>query len=103
MQFIALDVTGLAVELRGGLMQVVGSDKPTAEEKCECVDEVSRYAMDGWCIAADLNTTIGRLAALTAQHVGGPFVPIRVTSQRSGTTPGGVTGQPSDTRPQEVP
>ncbi|MDR6611081.1 hypothetical protein [Leifsonia sp. 1010] len=61
-------------ELQGGLMGVVGSVFPTAEEKKECVETVARYAADGWAIAADPHTLIGRLAALTAEAAAVPFM-----------------------------
>lgn len=53
---------------------MVGSATPDAEEKKECVETLSRYAVDGWAIAADLHTPIGWLAALTAETACVPFV-----------------------------
>jgi hypothetical protein len=47
------------------------------EEKRECVDTVSRYAEDGWAIAADPHSPIGHLAALTAEAA---CVPLNVAS-----------------------
>jgi len=38
------------------------------------VDTVARYAADGWAIAGDPRTLIGRLAALTAGTACVPFV-----------------------------
>ncbi|WP_285114350.1 hypothetical protein [Leifsonia sp. fls2-241-R2A-40a] len=40
---------------------------PDPEETKECVETVSRYAGEGWAIAADTRTLIGRLAALTTE------------------------------------
>jgi hypothetical protein len=47
---------------------------PTATEKQECIETVSRYVRDGWAIAADPNTPIGWLAALTAETACVPSV-----------------------------
>jgi hypothetical protein len=54
-----IDTSNMGPELPGGLIGVVGSTHPTGEEKQECVDTVSRYAMDGWAISADPSTPIG--------------------------------------------
>ena len=61
-------------ELQRGLLGVEGSSNPTAAEKQECVDTVSHYVLDGWAIAADPNTPIGLLAALTAETTCVPFI-----------------------------
>jgi hypothetical protein len=74
MRVFIIDTRNMAPELRGGLIGVVGSAAPTAEEKRDCVDTVSRYAVKGWAIAADPHTPIGRLAALTAETACVPFV-----------------------------
>jgi hypothetical protein len=60
--------------LQRGLIGVLGSNSPSSEEKRECVETVSRYAVEGWAIAADPFTPIGRLAALTAEAACVPFV-----------------------------
>ena len=74
MRIIVMDTRNMGPELQGGLIGVVGSASPSPEEKNECVETVSRYAMDGWAIAADPFTPIGRLAALTAEAACVPFV-----------------------------
>ena len=74
MRVFKIDTTNMGPELQGGLIGVVGSVFPTAEEKKECVDTVSRYAADGWGVAGDPHTLIGRLAALTAETACVPFV-----------------------------
>lgn len=74
MRVFIIDTTNMGPELLGGLIGVVGSPHPTTEEKEECVDTVSRYAMDGWAISADPFTPIGWLAALTAEAACAPFV-----------------------------
>ena len=74
MQVFIIDTKYMGPELQGGLIGVVGSLSPSAEEKNECVETVSRYALDRWAISADPFTPIGRLAALTAEAVGVPFV-----------------------------
>lgn len=76
MRVIVMDTSNMGPELQGGLIGVVGSTSPSPEEKNECVETVSRYAMDGWAIAADPFTPIGRLAALTAEAACVPFVRI---------------------------
>ncbi len=53
---------------------MAGSPNPTGAEKQECVETVSRYAIDGWAVASDPNTPIGWLAALTAETACVPFV-----------------------------
>ena len=87
MRVFIIDTANLGPELRGGLIGVVGSASPPAEEKKATVETVSRYAMDGWAIAADPHTPIGHLAAVTAEtacslaavggQVGPPPVPVR--------------------------
>jgi len=74
MRIFIIDTSNMGPELQGGLVRVVGSTNPTKEEKRECVDTVSRYAMDGWAISADPFTPIGWLAALTAEAACVPFV-----------------------------
>lgn len=74
MRVFVIDTRNMALELQGGLIGVAGSAQPSAEEKRECVDTVSRYASDGWAIAADPHTPIGRLAALTAETACVPFL-----------------------------
>lgn len=74
MRVFVIDASNMGPELRGGLIGVVGSLTPSAEEKEACVETVSRYALDGWAIAADPHTPIGWLAALTAETACVPFV-----------------------------
>lgn len=74
MRVFIIDTTQMGPELQGGLIGVVGSANPSAEEKKECVDTVSRYAVDGWAIAADPFSPLGRLAALTAEAACVPFM-----------------------------
>lgn len=54
MRVFVIDTRNMGAELQGGLIGVVGSVYPTAEEKRECVETVSRCATDGWAIAATL-------------------------------------------------
>jgi hypothetical protein len=42
-----IDTKNMGPELQGGLLGVVGSARPTAEEKKECLEEVSRYVAEG--------------------------------------------------------
>ena len=51
-----------------------GSSNPAPAEKKDCVETISEYGTDGWAIAADPNTPIGWLAALTAETACVPFV-----------------------------
>ncbi|MGH1524140.1 hypothetical protein ACRAWC_08895 [Leifsonia sp. L25] len=74
MRVFVIDTSNMSPELQGGLIGVVGSLSPITEEKKECVDMVSRYAVDGWPVAADPHTPIGRLAAVTAEAACVPFV-----------------------------
>ncbi|WP_345763391.1 hypothetical protein [Diaminobutyricibacter sp. McL0608] len=74
MRVFIIDTRSMGPELQGGMIGVVGSSNPSVEEKEKCVDMVSRYARDGWAIAADPFTPIGRLAALTAEAACVPFV-----------------------------
>jgi hypothetical protein len=82
-----IDTSNMGPELRGGMIGVVGSGTPTAEEKRDCIEAVSRYAANGWAIAADPQTSIGRLAAFTAEAACAPFMAFsRIRSLgRSGT------------------
>lgn len=84
MRVFVIDTSNMGPELRGGLIGVVGSVFPTAEEKKECVETVSRYATDGWAIAADPSTLIGRLAALTAETACVPFLALNRVTQHGG-------------------
>lgn len=74
MRVFVIDTRNMGPELQGGLIGVVGSLSPSSSEKNECVDTVSRYALDGWGVAADPFTPIGQLAALTAEAACVPFV-----------------------------
>jgi hypothetical protein len=91
MRVFVIDTRDMGQELQGGLIGVVGSVFPSAEEKKECVETVSRYATDGWAIAADPHTLIGRLAALTAETACVPFVGLKRVAQLGGP----VIGAPS--------
>lgn len=84
MRVFVIDASNMGLELQGGLIGVVGSVFPTAEEKKECVETVSRYATDGWAIAGDPSTLIGRLAALTAETACVPFVAFNRVPDRGG-------------------
>ena len=74
MRVYIIDTSNMDPELQGGLIGVGGSSNPTPAEKTECVETVSHYATDGWAIAADPHTSIGWLAALTAETACVPFV-----------------------------
>jgi hypothetical protein len=74
MRVFIIDTSNMDPELQGGLIGVEESSNPTAAEKHECVETISRYAVDGWAIAADPNTPIGWFAALTAETACVPFV-----------------------------
>jgi hypothetical protein len=88
MRVFVIDSSNMGPELQGGLIGVVGSVFPTAEEKKECVDTVARYAADGWAIAGDPRTLIGRLAALTAETACVPFVAFDRVPQHGGPVGG---------------
>ena len=93
MRVLVIDTSNMGPELQGGLIGVVGSVSPTAAEKKECVEAVSRYAVDGWAIAADPHTQIGRLAALTAEMACVPFVSLsRLPQLRGPVVAATVTG-----------
>ncbi|QNE36836.1 hypothetical protein [Leifsonia shinshuensis] len=91
MRVFAIDTRNMGPELQGGLIGVVGSINPSAEEKRECVETVSGYALDGWAIAADPRTPVGRLAALTAETACVPFVAFDRVAQRGGPVVGPTT------------
>ena len=91
MQVFAIDTRNMDPELQGGLIGVVGSTSPSAEEKRECIETVSQYAVDGWAIAADPRTPIGQLAALTAETACVPFVAFNRVAQRGGPVVGPLT------------
>jgi len=91
MNLFILDTRDRGSKYRGGLVCVVGSSSPIAEEKKACIDVVSRYAMEGWAIAADPHTLIGRLAARTACAAGAPFVSMGRVPE-SGMLPAGAPG-----------
>ncbi|WP_313540310.1 hypothetical protein [Leifsonia aquatica] len=83
MRVFIIDTKHMGLELQGGLIGVVGPSRPTPEEKKACIEMVGRYAADGWAIAADPHTPIGRLAALTAEKAAVPFVKFNQNSWRS--------------------
>lgn len=95
MRVFTIDTTQMGSELQGGLIGLVGSVFPSAEEKKECVETVSRYASDGWAIAADPRTLIGRLAALTAETACVPFLAFERVSQRGGPVVAPATEAPA--------
>lgn len=74
MRVFIIDTSNVDPGLQGGLVGVIGRSHPSAEEKQECIDTVSRLAMDGWAISADPFTPIGWLAAVTAESACVPFV-----------------------------
>lgn len=84
MRVFIIDPSSMGPELQGGLIGVVGSVFPTAEERRECVETVARYAQDGWAIAGDPRTLIGRLAALTAETACVPFLAFDRVPQHGG-------------------
>ncbi len=85
MRVFIIDTRNMGPEVQGGLIGVVGSASPSPEEKRECVDTVSRYASDGWAIAADPHTPIGKLAAFTAETACVPFLSLsRFAGSESG-------------------
>lgn len=92
MRVFIIEASNMGPELQSGLIGVVGSDSPNAEEKKECVETVSRYAMDGWAIAADPFTPLGRLAALTAETACVPFVAFNRVAQHGGPIVGAPLG-----------
>jgi hypothetical protein len=94
MRVFIIDTTNMGPELQGGLIGVVGSAAPSAEEKKECLETASRYALDGWAIAADPQTAIGRLAALTAETACVPFLAFNRVPQRGGPVVGPSTTGP---------
>jgi hypothetical protein len=67
MRVIIIDTRTMGPEQQEGLIGEIGSTSRSAAEKRECVEMVSRFAVDGWAIAADPRAPIGRLAALTAE------------------------------------
>ena len=84
MRVFIIDTRNMGPEVQGGLIGVVGSATPNAAEKRECVETVARYAKDGWAIAADPFTPIGRLAALTAETACVPFLAFKEIARRGG-------------------
>ena len=74
MRVFIIDTRNMGPELQGGMIGVIGSLRPSPEEKRDCIEVVSRYVVDGWAVAADPSTPIGRLAALTAEAACVPFV-----------------------------
>ncbi|MFF2050320.1 hypothetical protein ACFVU2_01845 [Leifsonia sp. NPDC058194] len=86
MRVFIISTANMGPELRGGLIGVVGSANPSADEKTECVEALSRLVAEGWAIAADPHTVIGRLAAIAAEAGAAPFVSLgRPAELRSST------------------
>jgi len=76
-----LDPTTFGPETKGGILAVFGPAAPAAGEKRECVETVCRHALDGWVIAADPHTTIGRLAERAALAADATFLAIEQQGQ----------------------
>lgn len=74
MRVFIIDTANREFNLRCGLIGIAGHSYATADEKLHCVEEVSRHVVDGWAIAADPTTPLGRLAALVAAAGCVPFV-----------------------------
>ncbi len=81
MRVFIINTANMGPELRGGLIGVVGAASPSPEEKRQCVEAISRFVAEGWAIAADPRSTIGRLAAMTAEAGCVPFVSLRGVDQ----------------------
>ena len=86
MRVFIIDATNLGSELRRGLIGIVGGLHPTVEEKGFCVDMASRYVADGWALAADPCTPLGRLVALVAEAGCAPFVSLGRVNQIAAAT-----------------
>lgn len=84
MRVFVIDTRNMGPELQGGMIGVVGSLSPSPEDKRECVETVSRYVLDGWAIAADPFTPLGRLAALTAETACVPFLDLSTLRDNRG-------------------
>jgi hypothetical protein len=95
MRLFIIDASNMGPELQGGLIGVVGSASPDPKEKKECVETVSRYAVDGWAIAADPHTPIGWLAAVTAEAACVPFLNLRKLGDNADLS---VSGLPHNRR-----
>ncbi|WP_431277870.1 hypothetical protein [Leifsonia poae] len=57
-----------------GIIAVTASEHPSPDEKIECVETVIKFGDDGWAIAADLSTPIGKLTRRAADAVNAPFI-----------------------------
>jgi hypothetical protein len=91
MRVFIIETSNMEPELQAGLIGVEGLSSPTAADKQECVETVSRYVMDGWAIAADPTTPIGWLAALIAETACVPFVNLtRIALDESARRPARV-------------
>lgn len=92
MRVFIISTRNMGRELQGGLVGVVGSARPSAQEKRDCIEEVSRLIAEGWAIAADPHSTIGWLAALSAEAACVPFVALRALddSEQHGVVPAPV-------------
>lgn len=78
MRVFIISTTNMGPELRGGLIGVTGPIRLSGPQKRECVEELSRYVAEGWAIAADPTTVVGRIAALTAEAACVPFVALQI-------------------------
>lgn len=92
MRVFVIDTKDMDPELQRGLIGVTGSTTPDAAEKQQCVDVVSRYAVDGWAIAADLRTPLGQIAARTAETACVPFVQLNRVAEAASHVPPSPSG-----------
>jgi len=92
MRVFVIDTRNMDPELQRGLIGVTGSVSPDAAEKQQCVDTISRYAVDGWAIAADPRTPLGRIAALTAEAACVPFVQLSRVAEAAQRVAAGAGG-----------
>jgi hypothetical protein len=74
MQTRIIDGSGYGEIGKRGIVAVSGTDRLTAEEKVECVETVIKLGDDGWAIAADLSTPIGKLTRRAADAINAPFI-----------------------------
>lgn len=74
MRVYVIDAGKNVPEQRRGIIGVDGSARPSAAEKIECIEVVTRLADQGWAIAAQPGTPIGALAVSAARAMGVPVV-----------------------------
>jgi hypothetical protein len=92
MQTRIIDGSGYGKVGKRGIIAMAGSDHPSPDEKIECVETVIKLGDDGWAIAADLSTPIGKLTRRAADAINAPFIDLHLSATPAVSGSDNLTG-----------